>query len=395
MESSNLQLNNIPSKVNPFLCWLATADKDVLATCSTDKNKYNIIGMSVLATWIFASLAWTYFFYTVTNSFLAALFPGLFMGFIILTIDRALIKGLSAGNKGKLMPLLFRAILAVSIGSFMAQPAVLYIFKKEIRMQVSIDNEARKLDKRKQSEAVFANRKKELLEQQKAYQLQLDNASGNVRNAQQQFIAETDGSGGSGLRGIKDIALAKRNEYYKLDSQFQQLKMAVQPRIDSLEMQLTGIENNLGGNDKVFATYLNDGFLSQSAALQNLLKDNRALQYRYYLIVFILVLIELMPVIAKTMILTKNYDEKLLLVEKMEMETAKSKMDRIMARRESFEQQVAEYDETATRELFKTQTKVSNEKIEALARQWKENEIGSFDAVWQLAKNDILSRQEI
>ncbi len=395
MEPSNLQPNNISSKVNSFLCWLATADKDVLATCSTDKNKYNIIGMTVLATWIFASLAWTYFFYTVSNYFLAALFPGLFMGFIILTIDRALIKGLSADNKRKFLPLLFRAILAVSIGSFMAQPAVLYIFKKEIRMQVSIDNEARKLDKRKQSEAVFANRKKELLEQQKAYQLQLDNASENVRNAQQQFIAETDGSGGSGLRGIKEIALAKRNEYYKLDTQFQQLKIAIQPRIDSIELQLAGIENSLGSTDKVFATYLNDGFLSQSAALQNLLKDNTALQYRYYLIVFILVLIELMPVIAKTMIPTKNYDEKLLLVEKIEMETARRKMDRIMALRESFEQQAFEYDETATRELFKTQTKVSNEKIEALARQWKENEIGSFDEVWQQAKNDILSRQEI
>ncbi len=395
MEPSNPGSNNIPSKVNSFLCWLATADKDVLATCATDKNKYNIIGMSVLATWIFASLAWTYFFYTVTNSLTVALFPGLFMGFIILTIDRALIKGLSAGNKRKIMPLAFRAILAVSIGSFMAQPAVLYIFKKEIKMQVSIDNEARKLEKRKQSEAVFANRKKELQERQKGYQQQLDNASENVRNAQQQFIAETDGSGGSGLRGIKDIALAKRNEYYKLDTQYQQMKLVVQPRIDSIETQLASIENNLGGNDKVFATYLNDGFLSQSAALQNLLKDSTALKYRYYLIVFILVLIELMPVIAKTMIPTKNYDEKLALVEKMEMETARNKMDRIMARRESFEQQQFEYDEAATKELFKTQATVSNEKIEALARQWKENEIGSFDKVWQQAKNDILSRQEI
>ena len=34
-------------------------------------------------------------------------------------------------------------------------------------------------------------------------------------------MAETDGSGGSGKVGIKDIAIAKRNEYQKLDAEFQ------------------------------------------------------------------------------------------------------------------------------------------------------------------------------
>ncbi|MEO6405139.1 MAG: DUF4407 domain-containing protein [Ferruginibacter sp.] len=378
-----------------FLHWLATADKKVLANCATDQNKYSIIGMSVMATWLFATLAWTYFFYTITSSFLTALLPGLFMGFTILTIDRALIKGLSAAKKRKVLPLAFRALLAVTIGSFMAQPAVLYIFKKEIKMQVSIDNEARKLDKRKQSEAVFANRKKELLGQEKSYQVQINAASENVRNAQQQFIAETDGSGGSGLRGIKDIALAKRNEYYKLDTQYNQLKAALQPRMDSIDRQLATIENDLGTSDQVFASYLNEGFLSQSAALQNLLKGNTELQYRYYLIVFILVLIELMPVIAKTMIPTPNYDEKILLTDRLEIEFARNKFDKAKALQETFEKQAYEYDEASIKEMFNVQEDVRNEKMGQLAKRWKDNEFNSFDAVWQHAKKNILSSQSI
>ncbi len=69
------------------------------------------------------------------------------MGGIILSIDRALIKGISRNNKKKAIPLLFRTLLALTIGLFMAQPALLYLFDKEIKVQVSIDNEQRKKKK--------------------------------------------------------------------------------------------------------------------------------------------------------------------------------------------------------------------------------------------------------
>ncbi len=63
------------------------------------------------------------------------------MGFVILTIDRALIKGITKYNKTKITPLIFRGLLALTIGTFMAQPAVLYMFDKEIQLQSSLDNE--------------------------------------------------------------------------------------------------------------------------------------------------------------------------------------------------------------------------------------------------------------
>ena len=77
------------------------------------------------------------------------------MGFIIITIDRALIKGITNAdsyrhNKQKLAPLLFRAILAITICTFMAQPAVLYMFDKEIKLQTSLDNEKKKMLKQQE-----------------------------------------------------------------------------------------------------------------------------------------------------------------------------------------------------------------------------------------------------
>ena len=133
-----------PSQFTEFLWWLSTAEKEILVDSVVDRNRYRIIGMTVLATWAFASFTWTYFFSTIVDSILIAVFLGLFMGFIILTIDRALIKGITKFNKKKFTPLLFRGLLALTIGTFMAQPAVLYMFDKEIKLQASLDNEKKK-----------------------------------------------------------------------------------------------------------------------------------------------------------------------------------------------------------------------------------------------------------
>ncbi len=114
-----------PSQFTEFLWWLSTAEKEILIDSVVDRNRYRIIGMSVLATWIFACFAWTYFFSTIVSSIVMAVALGLFMGFIILTIDRALIKGITKFNKRKFTPLLFRGLLALTIGTFMAQPAKL------------------------------------------------------------------------------------------------------------------------------------------------------------------------------------------------------------------------------------------------------------------------------
>src|SRR4051812_15879509 len=105
-----------PSRFTFFLWWLSTAEKELLIDSVVDRNRYRIIGMTVLGTWAFATFAWTYFFSTVADSMPLSIALGLFMGFIILTIDRALIKGINKFNKRKFIPLLFRGILALTIG---------------------------------------------------------------------------------------------------------------------------------------------------------------------------------------------------------------------------------------------------------------------------------------
>jgi hypothetical protein len=197
---------NAPTRWQEFLWWLATAEKELLQNCIIDRNRYAIVGMTVMGTWLFATLAWTYFFSTVTSSLIASVLLGIFMGGIILSIDRALIKGISRNNKKKAVPLLFRTLLALTIGLFMAQPALLYLFDKEIKVQVSIDNEQRKKEKRASQDSVYASAKKELTDQKAVLQSQLNNRYAEVSAARNGFISETDGTGGSRKIGLKNIA---------------------------------------------------------------------------------------------------------------------------------------------------------------------------------------------
>jgi hypothetical protein len=383
-----------PSQLTEFLWWLSTAEREILIDSVVDRNRYRIIGMTVLATWLFASFTWTYFFSTIVDSSLLAIALGLFMGFIILTIDRALIKGITKFNKKKFTPLLFRALLAITIGTFMAQPAVLYMFDKEIKMQTSLDNEKRKMVKRQELDSLYSNRKNELLLQKEKINSELNNKYADVNKARQGFLAETDGSGGTGKIGIKDIAIAKRNEYQKLDEGYQSALKAEQVRLNDIDKELNEMEAKIKAEEAAFTQYLNNGFLTRVDALSNLLKNNPALQFRYYLIVFILMLIELMPVIAKTLLPSGSYDEKVMLREEMEIEIAHSNARKEKMLKEMYNQMAHEYDSEAITAFFRLTKEDRTEKMKDFSRRWKEENHQTFDGLWEKMKKEILTKQE-
>jgi len=323
-----------PGVFTRFLWWLSTAEEEIIIDCAVDRNRYAITGITVLGTWLFATLVWTYFFSTVVSSLPTAILLGIFMGGIILSIDRALIKGITKTNKRKLLPLVFRGLLALTIGTFMAQPALLYLFDKEIHVQISLDNEQRKRDKQLQQDSLFAKSKTELLAQKTQLQQQLNDKYAEVSTARDAFIAETDGTGGSHKIGLKEIAQTKQLAYQKLDDDYKQMAAQLQPKIDETDKSLAGIDNQKQTEQAAFGTLLNDGFLTRSEALHHLIQNKSYAAFRYYLLIVILVLIELMPVIAKTLLPNGTYDEKIRLREEMEKTVAQSNIKKEEALKE-------------------------------------------------------------
>lgn len=385
---------NTPNRWQEFLWWLATAEKELLQNCMIDRNRYAIVGMTVMGTWLFATLAWIYFFTTVTNSLIASILLGIFMGGIILSIDRALIKGISRNNKRKVVPLLFRTVLALTIGLFMAQPALLYLFDKEIKVQVSIDNEQRKKEKRASQDSVYASAKKELTNQKAALQLQLNNRYAEVSAARNGFISETDGTGGSRKIGLKDIAQAKQRAYQQLDTNYKILESQVQPQLNRIDSQLVTLEKNIQREQTNFEALLNNGFITRIEALNHLVSNNTSVAFRYYLLVAILMLIELMPVIAKTLLPDGSYDEKLRLREALEKELTQKNHERELALKELHNQSAFEQDSQFIKDALKEADSARKQNMKESMTTWKNEKNNSLNQTWKDLKRDMLLQQE-
>ncbi|MEP6616205.1 MAG: DUF4407 domain-containing protein [Ginsengibacter sp.] len=386
--------NYEPSAFTKFLWWLSTSEKELLTECVVDRNRFRIIGMTVLTTWIFATLAWTYFFSTIIDHIFIYMTLGAFMGFVILTIDRALIKGITKFNKNKFSPLLLRALLALTIGVFMAQPALLFMFDKEIKLQTSLDNEKKKVLKRDELNLLYHNRKDELNQQKQDLQSALSIKYQDVSKAREDYIAESDGSGGTGKIGIKVIALAKKKEYEKLDGEYQAQLLSDQSKITNIEKETGAIDDNIKKEEQLFTNYFNDGFLTRIEALNNLVKNNAALQFRYYLLVIILMLIELMPVIAKTLLPSGTYDEKVRLREEMERSIARSNISKEQELKEMYNTMAKANDEQAITTFFSLTNEDKNEKMKAFTKKWRMENHETFDGLWGKMKREILSKQE-
>ncbi|MBK6634538.1 MAG: DUF4407 domain-containing protein [Chitinophagaceae bacterium] len=140
--------------------------------------------------------------------------------------------------------------------------------------------------------------------------------------------------------------------------------------------------------------YLNNGFLTRVEALTNLLKNHPALQFRYYLIVFILMLIELMPVIAKTILPSGSYDEKAMLREEMEIDIARSNIRKEQQLKELYNQMAFDNDSEAITAFFALTKEDRMDKIQSFSKKWKEENHQSFDGLWEKMKKEILTKQE-
>ena len=80
-------------------------------------------------------------------------------------------------------------------------------------LQISLDNEQRKILKSKELNELYKTRKATFLAEKENLQKITVEKYAEAAKARENFLSETDGSGGTGKLVIKDIAIAKRKEY--------------------------------------------------------------------------------------------------------------------------------------------------------------------------------------
>ena len=119
-----------------------------------------------------------------------------------------------------------------------------------------------------------------------------------------------------------------------------------------------------------------------------------ALQWRYLLIVVILMLIELMPVLAKTLLPSGTYDEKVKLTEDMEREIAEGNQLKEKQLKELYNRLAQQNDISCIEEFFASSKSEREQRLRARLEKWRQGDDETFDGFWERFKTDLLTKQE-
>ena len=101
-----------------------------------------------------------------------------------------------------------------------------------------------------------------------------------------------------------------------------------------------------------------------------------------------------MPVIAKTILPSGSYDEKVMLREEMEIEIAHSNIRKEQQLKELYNQMAFDNDKEAITAFFSLTKEDRTEKMKSFSKSWKEENHQTFDGLWEKMKKDILAKQE-
>ena len=129
--------------------------------------------------------------------------------------------------------------------------------------------------------------------------------------------------------------------------------------------------------------------------MQHLLQNHPALKYRYYLLVAILLLIELMSLISKLLLPAGTYDDKVRLREAMEKEMAELQMVYQKEVTILYQTAIMSHDKEVINAFFNNNKTDRLEKIETLSKEWKKDEGMSFKNILQKIKQMLLVSKQI
>jgi hypothetical protein len=279
---------NIPRHV-PLLWSASGASISLLQNSYTDQNKYKNLGAAILITGCFATVSMGFALSYVTHAWWAILPIALLWGLAIINIDMLIVNTMQKTTSWSWRAFggfWSRVLLAVIIAVSISIPLEMTILRDEIRDEIdrhdriTIENEVNK------AKAEYAD-----LPQLKERQTLL----------RAQFIEEMQGKPtASGYRGYGVIAQKIEAELKDLDLQILQLETKRDQALSGTAKELVAQQN---ANNKY-------GFLASFRALHRLefATDDQSVLYISLGIKALLLMLELMPILAKALMPRGVYD---------------------------------------------------------------------------------------
>jgi hypothetical protein len=367
------------SSLSNFLWWCAGVVPETLRMYPSEKAKYEGIGGAVLTTGILAFFSGFYAVYTTLATgpygILTSVGFGLIWAIAIFNLDRFIVSSLRKPTDPAVqwrqrfretwLPALPRVGLAILIGITLSKPLELRLFYNAIAAQEAINRDQAVSAKRAsliQSSPAGAldARLKELNEE-------ITGGESRAQFLEDEFRKEADGTGGSRRYGYSEVARVKEAAAI----QARQHVSEVQQGLRQVQAERDGISAQINQQVDTFRQNIADDFLTKMRALSDLSASSASVWWINAFVMFLLVGVEITPVLVKLLSPIGPYDVKLDAMNSVETTEALLKRDttnRILAHH-------YEYLERAERQaddvLMDVHTDLAGGELHRKATQWK------------------------
>ena len=373
----------VSQKVSNFLWWCAGTVPETLRQFPTEKAKYEGIGGAVLTTGILAFLSGFYAIYTTIAtgyfSVLIAIGFGVIWGLAIFNLDRYIVSSLRKPSDTAIrwrqrlaatwLPVIPRLGLAIIIGITVSKPLELRLFHSAIEGQSEINRDRAVAAKR--ASLIESTRLNELRSEQTRLNDEVAAAESHARTVEADFRQEADGTGGSRRYGYSDVARIKEAAAFQARLQATELRAKLQPRQQQVQSELDKLTAEIEAQMTAFRQSRTGDFLTKMTALSDLSSASSSVWWISLFVTFLIVGIEITPVLVKLLSPVGPYDVKLDAMNSVE--TTESILKRDTASRIAIHhyELVEKAERQADDQFLDIRTSLTSEELDRKAQQWK------------------------
>jgi hypothetical protein len=390
-----------------FLWWCGGAVEGELQLFPTEWAKQEGIGGAVLTTGVFAFFSGFYAVYTTLANgpygVVISIAVGLLWGLAIFNLDRYIVSSLRKPAVSELrwrqrfsrtwLPVLPRVGLAIIIGVTLSKPLELRLFQSAIASQAELHRD--KLLIEKKASLVQGSRLDEIQAESKQLSADLTAAEDRARFLEDEFRKESDGTGGSLRYGYSEVARVKQAAAVQARQAATQLRADTAERTKLLQSETDDTASGIDRRLEEFRKSTTDDFLTKMAALSDLSANSSSIWWISAFVTFLLIGIEITPVLVKVLSPLGPYDLKLDALDSVETSEMNLKRDTAIHIAAHHYELVEKAERQADDQFFNIRSSLVENGLDRKASQWRaEREAGGTSTMERLVreiKKEILT----
>jgi len=411
---TNVNKRRQPDPIHPvsrFLWWASGAVVEILRDSKTDKAKFEGIGGAVLMTGVLAFLSGFYAVYTVFEGSASAAPLGIIFGLVwalaIFNLDRYIVSSMKKENPDagnvivrflkELLPAVPRLLLAAVIGITISKPLELRLFQEPIYEQIQINRDATITEKEASSRSTYAQSIEGIDGELRQITSRIQAKEDRAKYLEDEFHKESDSTGGSRKYGYSIVARIKEKAARNARQETDQLRIETDPRRQQLQSRRDDIERDIQEQLTKFKEKLGTDFFTRMTALSDLMAKSASIWWDNYFIIFLIILVEIAPVLVKLLSPLGTYDVKVDSRNEIESQEAKYKKKAMKAIAKYHYQRIVDGEKHVEDEFFDMRNKLRTDRLRQTFDHWRaikfDGQGPTFDELHKFIRDNVFTNR--